>query len=84
MKVVRRLVAIVVAISAIAAVLVALAANTQWAEVAVPAAPWAARPRLVTLEVQVWALLVGSFVVGAVCGALVARPRRRRPLPEGL
>jgi len=83
--VLRRIVLVVLGVQAGVIVLFVLAANQQWAELVVPSAPWSSRPRLVTFEVQVWALVVGAFVVGAVATALFVgtkRGRRRAPPEE--
>ena len=82
----RRTVPVVAGVLALVVALFVLAANREWAPFVVPSAPWSARPRLVTLEVQVWALVVASFAAGVVATALLVgtkRGRRRAPPEEG-
>jgi heme/copper-type cytochrome/quinol oxidase subunit 2 len=76
--VLRRIVLVVLGVQAGVIAIVVLAANQQWAELVIPSEPWSHGQRLVTFEVQVWALVVFSFVLGAALTLLVARNRRGR------
>jgi len=81
---VHRILVVVFGVLGAVLMLFVLAANRAWAPFVVPAAPWSTQPRLVTLEVQVWALVMISFAAGAVATALLVGTKRgrRTPRPE--